>query len=258
MISKVTGIFHQYDGTSRIGSSLSHHAPERPAYSAGGVSDTVRFSGRANAKPVPNSPDLDALANGQTLILGRARAEDNPNMITLNGSGVSRFHAQLTKIDDDHYTVCDGFGTQSSTNGTFVNGQPIGQEPVPVRKGDRIQLGQQITWTLGEPILERASISDDIQAMQIPDRLILGRLKPADVSDENFHRVDTNQVSRVHAELLRLGENIFRIRDLGSINGTFVNNVLITETLHPVEPGDVVRLGNFAFQFPAIPESSDA
>jgi HD-GYP domain-containing protein (c-di-GMP phosphodiesterase class II) len=47
-------------------------------------------------------------------------------------------------------------------------------------------------------------------------------------------------VSRQHAEIFRIGEMCF-IRDLTSTNGTFVNDVKITEEL--LRPGDQVRIG---------------
>ena len=48
-------------------------------------------------------------------------------------------------------------------------------------------------------------------------------------------------VSREHAEIFRVGEMIF-IRDLGSRNGTFVNEELMTEEL--LREGDIVRIGS--------------
>lgn len=53
-------------------------------------------------------------------------------------------------------------------------------------------------------------------------------------------------VSREHAEIFRVGEMIF-IRDLGSRNGTFVNNERMEEEL--LREGDIVRVGTTQLVF---------
>jgi hypothetical protein len=55
------------------------------------------------------------------------------------------------------------------------------------------------------------------------------------------------RVSRVHASLTRRGHEWF-IRDLGSSNGTKVNNVKICGTVQ-IKSGDRLRLGNVRMQF---------
>jgi hypothetical protein len=50
------------------------------------------------------------------------------------------------------------------------------------------------------------------------------------------------QISRQHAEISRQGDRFF-IRDLGSTNGTFVNNRQVTD-LRPLQSGDQIRIGN--------------
>lgn len=52
----------------------------------------------------------------------------------------------------------------------------------------------------------------------------------------------TQRVSRRHAEITRAGGR-YVARDLASKNGVFVNGRRVPES--PLEPGDVVRLGNF-------------
>lgn len=61
-------------------------------------------------------------------------------------------------------------------------------------------------------------------------------------------------VSRTHAEIFRLGELCF-VRDLNSTNGTFVNNVRVTEEL--LKNGDRLLIGTtvlvFVDEAPAVP-----
>ncbi|MBM7805567.1 2-polyprenyl-6-methoxyphenol hydroxylase-like FAD-dependent oxidoreductase [Geodermatophilus bullaregiensis] len=66
-------------------------------------------------------------------------------------------------------------------------------------------------------------------------------------------RGDTNDVvlasrfaSRVHAEVRREGEG-FALHDLDSDNGTWVNGAQVS--VHPLEPGDEIRIGDEVFRF---------
>lgn len=61
-----------------------------------------------------------------------------------------------------------------------------------------------------------------------------------------FIRMTSAEVSRVHCGLIPTDKGLL-VRDLGSQNGTIVNNVRIeTETL--VQPGDFLQVGSIQFQ----------
>lgn len=68
---------------------------------------------------------------GGKYVLGRAEDAD----IKLNDDGVSRFHAELLRYDDQLYLLKD----LGSTNGTFVNGAQVRSHAL--NDGDRIQIG---------------------------------------------------------------------------------------------------------------------
>jgi pSer/pThr/pTyr-binding forkhead associated (FHA) protein len=72
------------------------------------------------------------------------------------------------------------------------------------------------------------------------DRLTLGRAAECDIV------LATPEVSRRHSLLVREGER-FEVRDLESINGTFVNNQKVTRRTLAV--GDVVRIEDFELTF---------
>lgn len=72
------------------------------------------------------------------------------------------------------------------------------------------------------------------------DRTLIGRSDDADLV------LDDVTVSRRHAELLRAPEG-WRLRDLGSLNGTYVNRARIDETL--LAGGDEVQVGKYRFVF---------
>src|SRR6185295_18349201 len=67
------------------------------------------------------------------------------------------------------------------------------------------------------------------------DRLLIGRDNACGL------QILDQGVSREHAEIFRVGEMVF-IRDMGSRNGSFVNDERISEEL--LREGDVVRVGN--------------
>lgn len=72
------------------------------------------------------------------------------------------------------------------------------------------------------------------------DRTTVGRHPDSDIF---LHDVT---VSRRHSELLREGRR-FAIRDLGSLNGSYVNGVRVDERM--LESGDEVQIGRFKLLF---------
>jgi pSer/pThr/pTyr-binding forkhead associated (FHA) protein len=75
--------------------------------------------------------------------------------------------------------------------------------------------------------------------------------------DDNAILLDDTFVSRHHAVLVRNGGD-YVLRDLGSSNGSFVNDQPAKET--PLKPGDRVRFGGTEFRYESIPatQSPDA
>jgi hypothetical protein len=59
--------------------------------------------------------------------------------------------------------------------------------------------------------------------------------------------LQTSQASRQHAEISQHGDQFF-IQDLGSTNGTFVNNEQVTAP-RPLQPGDQVRIGDVVLAY---------
>lgn len=68
----------------------------------------------------------------------------------------------------------------------------------------------------------------------------LGRAEQCDVV------LDSQRVSRVHAEIVRRGEQLV-LRDLGSSNGTFVNGRRVLEQV--LQHNDMVTLGDCQVRF---------
>lgn len=76
------------------------------------------------------------------------------------------------------------------------------------------------------------------------DRTSAGRSPSADIF------LDDVTVSRKHAEFVREGEG-FLVRDVGSLNGTYVNRDRIERAL--LRPGDEVQIGKFRMTFHPSP-----
>jgi hypothetical protein len=72
------------------------------------------------------------------------------------------------------------------------------------------------------------------------ERLVIGRHEGADV------RLEDPGASRRHAEIRRSGDG-FLVADLGSTNGTLVNDVPISE--HGLVEGDRITIGNTNLEF---------
>src|SRR5437879_5749218 len=70
--------------------------------------------------------------------------------------------------------------------------------------------------------------------------IIIGRSSKSDV------QIDQESVSRNHAKIINTGKSII-LRDLGSTNGTYVNDQLIDE--YVMRDGDFIKIGRTIFKF---------
>ncbi len=71
-------------------------------------------------------------------------------------------------------------------------------------------------------------------------QMIIGRSSKADI------QIDQESVSRSHARITH-GEGRFRISDLGSTNGTFVNDTAVSEKV--LKDGDLIKIGRTIFKY---------
>lgn len=82
------------------------------------------------------------------------------------------------------------------------------------------------------------------------DTITLGRYVPGQHSptvDLTPHHAGLMGVSRQHAVLLQQADG-YAIEDVGSTNGTWINEKRLSPNEpHPLENGDLVRLGQFVF-----------
>jgi diguanylate cyclase (GGDEF)-like protein len=72
------------------------------------------------------------------------------------------------------------------------------------------------------------------------DSVIIGRSSGADI------RLEQEAVSRNHCKLVNTGDSVI-VRDLGSTNGTYVNDQLVDE--YRLRDGDLLKIGRCIFKF---------
>jgi hypothetical protein len=90
-------------------------------------------------------------------------------------------------------------------------------------------------------VIERASGHDPGMIYDLDGDLVLGRGDHAEI------RLEDPFASSRHARVYEQG-NIVVIEDLGSTNGTYLNEELL-QTPRPLHPGDRVRIGDSEFTF---------
>ncbi|MBU0478481.1 FHA domain-containing protein [bacterium] len=172
------------------------------------------------------------------------------NRIVLPDKSVSRQHAQL-EIKAENVTIHD----LNSANGVFVNGEQIEKETI--NEGDTVQVGKyslELKSDDGEKtrmapgsytspkyrlmLMEGARVKEEYQLDE--NELAIGR------AEENKIVLKNETVSRKHA-IVKKENNQYKIADLGSSNGTFVNNKKIKEKV--LSKGDEIKIGKFVLKF---------
>jgi pSer/pThr/pTyr-binding forkhead associated (FHA) protein len=158
---------------------------------------------------------------------------------------------------------------ESSYNGCFVNGRRVREEQ-DLAHGDLVQLGDyrlelfdlearareeetEKTSTLpgkliGQTLREQpdrlvmlAGPAVGVPFPLMQKRVVVGRGEECDLP------INDTSVSRVHAEILGLGDGRYEIVDLDSSNGVRVNGVELKRGL--LDAGDIIELGDVQLKF---------
>ena len=196
---------------------------------------------------------IDLIAPGKTL--GKGDAND----IVIDEAGVNGFHADL-KVDGDQVSITD----INSEAGTLVNGEKI-SHPTPLRAGDIIVIqgvemevveeddsdGGKTLVLSGTALFQVGTDSWSLvadsgpekgQVIPIVGRVEIGRALECDIS------ILEPGLSRKHAELELVDADLV-LRDLGSVNGTWVNGKKIEEV--KLKDGDRMRFDKLSFTISA-------
>lgn len=117
------------------------------------------------------------------------------------------------------------------------------REDEPITTELRVsESGQTATKSDRRPVL--VSLSGELIATPIPlerDVVTLGRALEADI------RLNDSKASRLHAQIEVTDNTLFRIKDLGSTNGTLVNGQVVKEAI--LKDGDKIIIGDHLFRF---------
>jgi ABC transport system ATP-binding/permease protein len=190
--------------------------------------------------------------------LGRAEA----NSIRLTDRNVSRQHATLSK-NAQGWVIRD----LDSYNGTYVNGVRVNGEQ-HLRHGDLVQLGDYRIELVDEaltsaitcpaPMPGRPTAQTPLHTR--PNRLVMvvgptpGAEFPLDGerfsigrSEDATISINHSSVSRLHAELISLGNGRYEVVDKQSANGVRINGVELKRGL--LEAGDALELGDVRLRF---------
>ncbi len=164
----------------------------------------------------------------QRITLGR----DSHNDIVIDSPLASRRHAELVLKEDGYHIVDLG-----STNGLLFNSQKV--EDKLLGSGDSVWISDTIslTFKLTVPAEAPPSAAPEKLAVKGHTTLTIGRHPGCDIV------LDHPIVSRQHARLVwSEQEKTHYLEDLGSTNGTFVNNQSVSGRVK-LNSGDIIRVG---------------
>lgn len=227
------------NGTYVNGQRLTPHQPvwvARTDRITLGQTIPMKWPQQAHAAAA-SGPGLTVPLTTQRMI-GIGRGDDNDQV--LDYPMISWNHARLIEDGSGHVFVED----LNSRNGTAIgaphNRIPPGQV-VPVSPDDDLYFGSfkvPVRRLLGATKLAMGNASGP-SMMFSGNSMVLGR-DPA-----SGYPLDYPMVSWQHAELTREAGGIY-VRDLGSLNGTYVDGVRISgKTL--LKPGSEIGLGSYRF-----------
>jgi pSer/pThr/pTyr-binding forkhead associated (FHA) protein len=198
------------------------------------------------------------LATGATITIGRSANND----IQIAEQHVSRQHAVIN-YRDGVFMIND----LNSSNGTFVNDNQV-QEPFPLFAGDEIRLYVPIIKFLayqtghspeGPSTVIKATNPAGQGSLIVTNGPQEGQTIPLLLNRITIGRATSNatwevllqdpSVSRPHARLEKK-EEAWRLTDLGSSNGTRVNNKVVDARFPAMlQDGDTIELGSSVLVF---------
>lgn len=177
----------------------------------------------------------------EPLVLGRTAKCP----VHIKDSKISRQHCQITKTAQGGFKITD----LDSANGTFINGERISEKILFPK--DTIKIGNsEIVFDLVEetqiiaPLTERitlevaskSGVPEEKRTFEIEqDPLIIGRGKDCTLA------IKDKKASRKHAQITKLSPGQYKVTDLGSANGTLVNDHKISEQI--LKSGDIIQIG---------------
>lgn len=198
---------------------------------------------------IAGNPAQTITLTATDLTIGRAETND----IVVPSKIVSRYHARLERVDGGYQIV----PSPDAGNPVLYEGRPV-EGPRRLNHSDKLRIGgldpgSMVTLTYLSP---SESVETEAAKIDFGEKALvtIGRDASNDVV------LDTPAVSRFHAQLERVGQR-YRVRDLRSSNGTYVNGQRVEDEVW-LKPDDAVRIGPHRFvmgqnQLAQFDESAD-
>lgn len=182
-----------------------------------------------------DQPERFISLTSPSLTIGR----DQSNDLVIDEASISDFHSEIVN-NAGGLTIID----LVSATGTFVNEERI-RSSQPLRAWDVVRLGS-VELEINDPSVHRhrewalRSQSDLLsrQYFTLGAVTVIGRGPECDLT------IDDAMLSRRHAQIETDGESV-RISDLGSANGTYINNLRVQQA--ELRPDDELRFGSRSF-----------
>jgi pSer/pThr/pTyr-binding forkhead associated (FHA) protein len=185
------------------------------------------------------------------LVMGRGDDCD----IRLEGDTVSRHHSKIKRIGNAFLLE------DCSRNGTYVNGERVAS--TQLRDQDQIRVGQnlllvQLTSSLGTSTLTSKATTPNLlpYLLELKPHIVIKGLEVGVTQPfgetrvtigrraDNHLMLDEDNISRQHLCIERRDDERYYAVDMGSSNGTFLNDERIQTA--PLKDGDVLRFGDYA------------
>ena len=184
---------------------------------------------------IAGNPEQRYPLTANSVTIGRADSND----IVIQSQIISRHHARLDRIGDGYRFV----PLPEATNPVSLNGYTLA-EAKQLSHNNILRIGGHdpglmISMEYHSPSDVSSTFEAGIVKFGELEVLNLGR----DAANEIV--LDAPNISRFHAQIERVGQR-YRVRDLRSANGTFVNNQLIDEEAW-LNPSDSVKIGPYRF-----------
>ena len=208
-----------------------------------------------DTEPVHDVPSLEVTSNThpektpypltkQVINIGRHPSND----IVINENVVSAYHAQIVREGNQLIFIHPHPQQPRTTNGLLYQGRRIpGNEPFrkPLERGDIFRIGDDhgtlVTLTYNDGSAAAQDIVPAIRPIPLgAPQISIGR------HPNNTVVLNHPQVSAYHAHLQQV-QGGYRIVDVGSTNGVYVNALRVTNQL--LKPGDEVRIGPFKLTY---------
>ena len=160
--------------------------------------------------------------------------------VIVSNKRVSRNHCQIISSNSENLKLID----LNSTNGTFLNGIKLKPGvPYNLNLKDQVQLAgvSGILISIGSENTQSRDLENQKNILELfknKDLIIVGRDSSCDL------RINDTRISRKHASIKKLSDDKFLIKDLGSLNGVYVNGSKINGT-KTISKKDNIFIGKY-------------